>query len=144
MFNIIGFINSDGGLKYFKVCEDYTKNNKVKNVNLYANVPFKDVKNILQRSKFFMHNMRYEPASLVTIQAIAAGCVPLTHDSGGEKEGIPYDELRFSSKNEAVEKLRDLSRKNLDKLRTNLQKYIKKFDQEVFKNKIRDLLEEYL
>lgn len=143
-FNIIGFINSDDGLKYFKVCEDYVKNNKVKNVNLYANVPFKDVKNILQRSKFFMHNMRYEPAPLVTIQAIAAGCIPLTHDSGGEKEGIPYDELRFSSKNEAVEKLRDLSRKNLDKLRTDLQKYIKKFDEEVFKNKIRDLLEEYL
>jgi glycosyltransferase involved in cell wall biosynthesis len=143
-FNIIGFTNSDYDHKYFKTCENYIKSNKIENVKMYSNLPFNDVKNILQRSKFFMHNIRYEPASLVSIQAIAAGCIPITHDSGGEKEGVPYKDLRFHSKEEAIEKLKGLNKKGLDGLRTNLQEHIKKFDEEVFKNRIRNLLEEYL
>lgn len=113
---------------------------KLENIELHVNLPIDKFIDIVKSSKFFMHNMRNEHFGIATVEAIAAGCIPIVHNSGGQKEIVPYPELRFNEKEEAIQILKRLQNENLDRYRNRLQQYIKRFDEKVFKNKIRKYL----
>jgi glycosyltransferase involved in cell wall biosynthesis len=52
----------------------------------------------------FVFPARWEHFGIVTVEAIQAGLLPLVHDSGGQREIVPIDALRFKSETELVEK----------------------------------------
>jgi len=84
--------------------------------------------------------MRYEHFGISTVEAIAQGCIPIVHNSGGQKEIVPFRELRFDDKIEAVEIIRSLRKKDNSEMRSKLQENIKKFSEKNYKQNILGLI----
>jgi glycosyltransferase involved in cell wall biosynthesis len=140
IFNIIGStIYSDS---YLNQCETYIKQHNVKNVHLFPNITRYHLIDILKKSKYFMHNMRNEHFGISTVDAIAYGCIPIVHDSGGQKEIVPFDELRFNNTDEAVQILRCLTRKDNSEILIKLKENINKFSEEKYKEDIISMIKE--
>lgn len=81
--------------------------------------PLRKVGEILARAKVYLHCARNEHFGITIVEAMAAGCVPIVHDSGGPRE-IVTDEVgyKWSSKNQASEYISLLTKD--DKLRRRL------------------------
>jgi glycosyltransferase involved in cell wall biosynthesis len=52
-------------------------------LNIFPNIPFIQLKKLLSESKVYLHLMKNEPFGMSTIEAMASGCVPIIHMSGG-------------------------------------------------------------
>ena len=140
-FNIIGSVTfSHTSDAYFRQCQDYVEKNNMKNVDLFANISRSELISILRASKFFLHNMRHEHFGISTVEAIAQGCIPIVHNSGGQKEIVPFRELRFDDKDEAVEIIRNLRKKDNTEMLSKLKENIKNFSEEKYKHDILGLL----
>ena len=111
----------------------------LRNVEFYPNVPFKNLVSLIGSSKIFIHTMRYEDFGLTTCEAIAGGCVPCVIDSGGQRESVPFRNLRFRSVGEAVSVIQRINTANnvdLLELRKKLFEHIKQFDEGNFKEQM--------
>jgi alpha-1,2-mannosyltransferase len=53
--------------------------------------PLRKVKEILGRAKAYVHCAENEHFGITIVEAMAAGCVPIVHDSGGPKEIVTED-----------------------------------------------------
>ena len=138
----------------FEICGSATRNPKyldkvinlskdLDNVFLNPNVAFNVLKDKLTRSLIFLHTSVGEPFGISTVEAISAGCIPIVHNSGGQMEIVPYEELRFNTKEEAIDRITDvlnMTPQQLCNYRIKLQKHIKQFDSKIFKDKMLKLL----
>jgi glycosyltransferase involved in cell wall biosynthesis len=142
-FVIIGFISSRS---YFRQCRRYQQERHLTNITLYPNAPFSELRRHLQRSRLFMHNVINEPFGLTTVQAIVAGCVPVVHDSGGQREIVSGERLRFSTVEEAVAILRSLkAESDLTDVRESLYEHaVKNFSEDAFKHRMNSIFSKYL
>jgi len=122
-FNLIGFANKED--TYFKKCNNYIIQNKIKNVSLLNNLSYSKLQETLENSTFFIHTMINEPFGIVTVQAISAGIIPIVHNSGGQKEVVPVKELRYN-------KLEEI--KNILNHLINNPQLIKKYQQVLLSN----------
>jgi glycosyltransferase involved in cell wall biosynthesis len=129
--HIIGFASSKD--KYFKKCVDYLAANKIENVSIHTNLSYAKLLEMMDEATFYLHTMENEPFGITTVQAISAGCIPIVHDSGGQREIVPFDELRFTNVEEAVSIINELQEKNSDHIIHDLQKHINKFSTERFR-----------
>jgi glycosyltransferase involved in cell wall biosynthesis len=146
-FIVTGFVSSKFRKDYYNKCLIYIKKHKISNIKLLKNVSTKDLKLLLQRSKYFLHTRRNEHFGISTVEAIAAGCIPLVHNSGGQIEIVPFEDLRFNSIDDAVAKFNRILHLNVEKVncyRKKLQDSIKIFSEKAFEDKINDLLNSYL
>lgn len=146
-FNIMGSVNSSYDRKYFQKSKEHIKEKNIKNIRLLSNCSLGNVIYMLQNSMFFLHTMRNEPFGISTVEAIAAGCIPVVHNSGGQIEIVPFRELRFDDLDESVEIFRKYDNSNDDKLnnlRKQLQDYVRQFDEAVFKYRIEKLINKLL
>lgn len=50
---------------------------------------------LLTARKYFVFPVPWEHFGIVTVEAIRAGLLPLVHDSGGQREIVPEEDLRF-------------------------------------------------
>ena len=50
---------------------------------------------LLSTSNYFIHSLRNEPFGITTVQAIQNDVIPIVHNSGGQKEIVPFNELRY-------------------------------------------------
>jgi glycosyltransferase involved in cell wall biosynthesis len=71
---------------------------KPDNITLIADVTRDNVSVLLGRAKIYLHSMIGEHFGISVVEAMAAGCVPVVHDSGGPKEicgslGFFYDDV---------------------------------------------------
>lgn len=107
-FTLCGF-KGDG--VYFSLCENEIQRLNLKNVHLVTDANYNDIRKMMAETEFFLHNVRNEPFGISTVQAIAAGCIPVVHRSGGSQEIVGEDEFLFSGKEEAIEKLKALDGK---------------------------------
>ena len=83
--------------------------------------------------------MRYEGFGLTTCETIAGGCIPCVIDSGGQRESVPFQNLRFRSVREAVEiikRIDNMPQKELVDLKGKLFAHVKQFDESEFKKKM--------
>src|SRR2546427_5154042 len=71
--------------------------------------PLRKVKDLLGRAKAYVHCAQNEHFGITIVEAMAAGCIPLVHDSGGPRE-IVSDAVGFkwNSIDEAVAKVSSL------------------------------------
>ena len=98
---------------------------QINNVLLYPNASKGKVQELLEASKYFLHFLEDEPFGITTVQAICFGCIPIVHNSGGQKEIVPYKELRFTDFNqipEIINKIENMPETEINKIRKNLQK----------------------
>jgi glycosyltransferase involved in cell wall biosynthesis len=64
---------------------------------------------VLAKAKIYVHCMENEHFGIVIVEAMAAGCVPVVHDSGGPREIVtPSVGFRWNSVNEAEEQITTL------------------------------------
>lgn len=144
-FHLLGFVNNP---KYFNKCKDFINKNNITNVILYPNAPLGETINLLKSSKYFLHLLVDEPFGVTAVQAIAAGCIPLVHDSGGQRETVPNSELRFSLIEEIPQMIARHEEKEpgeITKILNSLQNNARnKFDQSVFDEKFTKVLQQIL
>ena len=62
----------------------------------------KSVLELIHSSKFYINPKPFEHFGIATVEAIEAGCIPFVHNSGGNKELVPFGELRFDDVNDLV------------------------------------------
>ncbi|MCE5208523.1 MAG: glycosyltransferase [Chloroflexi bacterium] len=144
-FHVMGFVLKPD---YYELCQRYISEHQLRNVHLHPNIDFDALVSILKTSKYFLHTLINEPFGLSTVQAIAAGCLPLVHDSGGQKETVPIDGLRYQCLDEIPRIIRQFEAMpgyEIESLVAELQKKaLHDFDESVFQDKITCLLKHIL
>lgn len=133
-FNLCG--SSEDGNSYVEELERYIRDQDIKNVKLHINKSFKDIQNILCNSKIFLHSMRNEHFGMSTVEAICSGCVPVVHDSGGQKFIVEKKELLYTTINEAVEKIASLyfDNQKIEEFRSFFDNKKSIYDESIFKD----------
>ena len=57
---------------------------------------------LLRTSKFFIHGKEYEHFGIGILEATHAGCIPFVHDSGGQREIVTPQVLRYRTVDDIV------------------------------------------
>lgn len=144
-FHIVGFTSPDN--PYFHLCQERIKQLGLRNVHLHANAPFDMLLQLLQRSRYFLHTLINEPFGITAVQAMAAGCIPLVHDSGGQRETVPEPSLRYQTLANiplCIAELDTLAISEINALRQRLQNHVHQFSADRFHSRIQAQLEELL
>ncbi|MFC1739378.1 glycosyltransferase [Planctomycetota bacterium] len=143
-FHLIGFAKETDS--YLKRCRKYTEEQNLSNVFFHLNISNKQKKKLLRESKFFIHTNINEPFGITTVEAISNGCVPLVHNSGGQKEIVPFEELHF----ERIEDLTGFfegvsdSKKAYNELIQKLIQYCKsKYSSNIFEKRFGNCLNDF-
>ena len=92
-FWIMGHANPRDG--YLERLKSMRLEHGATNVSLLSNLPFSSVRERLSRARYFLHTTIEEPFGITSVEAILAGCLPIVHDSGGQREVVPISGLRF-------------------------------------------------
>jgi glycosyltransferase involved in cell wall biosynthesis len=78
------------------------------NYTLKPNLAERDLIALLQNSRIYLHLMEGEHFGIAPMEALAAGCVTLVHNSGGSGEFIP-EEFGWTTPEDLKEKMAKLS-----------------------------------
>jgi glycosyltransferase involved in cell wall biosynthesis len=70
-------------------------------VKLLPNISRRELRDVLRRSKVYLHTSKNEPFGISIIEAMSSGCIPIVPDSGGPKEFVPK-QLRYERVEEAA------------------------------------------
>ncbi|MDZ7690397.1 MAG: glycosyltransferase family 4 protein [Balneolaceae bacterium] len=143
-FKIMGFLSNQD---YFRRCIDYLNDHQIKNAELMPNLPYDTLMKILDRAGLFLHSLQNEPFGITTVEAISHGCIPIVPDSGGQKEIVPIEELRYGSSSEAVKLIAKAAKKSeeeKDRLRNHLFEGIRQFETPNFEEQFNNLLNQVL
>ncbi len=144
-FHIVGFVND---IDYYKKCKLYQEERQISNVHFHPDAPFEKMVELLQNSKYFLHTLIKEPFGITTAQAISAGCLPIVHNSGGQREVVPREQLRFNQFEEIpviLERLEGMDRAEIQSLVDHLQKHVfSHFEASTFRASFRKILDDHL
>jgi len=135
-FILVGFVGDRDSKRYHERCRRYIKEEALENVTLLTNVDRQTKSDLLARAKFFIHTLRNEPFGLSVAEAIAHGCIPIVHNSGGPAEMIPNSRLRFDDVNGAINSLRKATAGEFDSERLLLDEQKSRFSLENFRSTI--------
>ncbi len=108
--------------------------------------PLRKVKDVLGRAMAYVHCAENEHFGITIVEAMAAGCVPIVHDSGGPREIVNEDVgFRWRDLRTAADCISKLSHN--DELRQRLSvaaaARAKRFSPEMFESKMLKLFEYY-
>ena len=108
--------------------------------------PLRKVKDVLGRAMAYVHCAENEHFGITIVEAMAAGCVPIVHDSGGPREIVNEDVgFRWRDLRTAADCISKLSHD--DELRQRLSvaaaARAKRFSPEMFESKMLKLFEYY-
>jgi glycosyltransferase involved in cell wall biosynthesis len=70
-------------------------------IKLFPDASKPEMNRILRDAKIYLHTMIGEQFGISIIEAMAMGCIPIVHDSGGPKEFVPKD-FRYRTIREAA------------------------------------------
>ena len=73
-------------------------------VNIVPNLTRDNLRELMLNSKVYLHTKVNEHFGVSIVEAMASGCIPLVHDSGGAKEFV-LPEYRYRNMEEAAEKV---------------------------------------
>jgi glycosyltransferase involved in cell wall biosynthesis len=74
-------------------------------ISIYPNCPNQLKIDLLKRAKIYLHTMVGEHFGISIVEAMALGCVPIVHNSGGMVEFVP-PRYRYESIQEAADKIK--------------------------------------
>lgn len=101
-FVIAGLLDSEQALtSLIRLTKELGVSDRVK---IMVNVKRSILRKMLSHSKVYLHSAVNEPFGISIVEAMASGCIPIVHDSGGPKEFVPSN-LRYKSPEEAAEKV---------------------------------------
>jgi len=138
-FHIVGFCGQENDV--FDGCRQYVEDHNLRNVFLHPHVDDERKSELLDRSKYFIHTTVNEPFGISTVEAILRGCIPLSHDSGGQKEIVILDELRYNNIEDLVGFFqRKTSEATLEKWSEKLMTHCRQFCVDNFRRKVSEVL----
>jgi alpha-1,2-mannosyltransferase len=98
--------------EYYMYLKKKIEKERIRNIKLQPDVSFEELHSLRTKSKIYLHLMPYEHFGISIVEAMASGCVPIVHKSGGpwydileRKEIYGY---AYSSINEATIKIQTL------------------------------------
>ncbi len=71
-------------------------------VKIYPDAPIQTKISLLQKAKIYLHTMIGEHFGISTVEAMALGCIPVVHNSGGMEETVPH-QYRYNTVEEAIQ-----------------------------------------
>ncbi|MCW3983060.1 MAG: glycosyltransferase [Candidatus Bathyarchaeota archaeon] len=101
-FAVIGRLCSQNTFERLQVL--VKKLNLADRVKFYPNASAEQKISLLQRAKLYLHTMVGEHFGISIVEAMALGCVPIVHDSGGMREFVP-EQYRYSTIEVAAQKI---------------------------------------
>lgn len=128
--------------RYLQQCRREARS--LRNVSFVIDASDADVTRILTKSRVLLHLKHNEHFGLATVEGILRGCVPFVHDSGGQREVVPLDALRFQGADElvsGVSRVLDTSHRND---LAALRKYVERFTTEAFISRVRPIVTAWL
>jgi alpha-1,2-mannosyltransferase len=139
-FELIGSITPDK-LSYL----EKLRNTAPKNIVFHVNASIKEKIEVLKRSKVMLHSFIGEHFGIALIEAMSAGLIPVTHDSGAAKaDGLVPSNFRYTDIDEAVASINDaFSSWNIDEAQ-RLREYAMKFSAESFRENIRSFISNWI
>ncbi|MEM1582438.1 MAG: glycosyltransferase [Candidatus Bathyarchaeia archaeon] len=121
----------------------------VKKLNLTDRIKFlpdlsiTEMKNTLRKAKIYLHTMVGEHFGISIVQAMAMGCIPIVHNSGGAKEFIP-SRYRYNNIHEAATKIINEIYEWSPSKAQNVIKIAERFREVNFSEKFMKLFEKYI
>jgi glycosyltransferase involved in cell wall biosynthesis len=131
-FRIVG---SKADREYFKKCKQYIKNHNMKNVSLYPDASDDLLEELLCESLIFFHSMIDERFGIATVEGINHGCIPIVHNSGGQKQIVPWNEFRYQNRKECVKIVQNVL-SGAHPPESEVKKQLEKFTSEKFRTQI--------
>lgn len=133
---------STRGTRYLNRCVAAASD--LENVRLMADAGWQELRDVLSSARVFLHSKRYEHLGLSAVEAIAHGCVPIVHDSGGQREVVTFDDLRYRTADEAEERLRDALDGRFDDKLPRLRAHAERFSERAFRLRIEPVVDRFL
>lgn len=138
-FLIVGSVRSR---RYYEHCRRAAT--AAPNVTLLPDAPRAAVEDALLRAKVFLHMKVNEHFGISTVEGILHGCIPVTHDSGGQQEVVPDPDLRFRDSGEAATILRCALAGDFDERLSSLQEHALQFSEAAYVARMSPLVDELL
>jgi alpha-1,2-mannosyltransferase len=101
-FAIVGLLDSSKTLNL--LTKSIRKLGLSERVKIYINLSRDQLKRMLLTSKVYLHPTLNEHFGISIVEAMALGCIPVVHDSGGPREFV-NEKFRYESVEEAAEKV---------------------------------------
>ena len=115
------------------------KNKAPKNVTFHVNATENQKMEILKKSKILLHSFKGEHFGIALIEAMSAGLIPVSHNSGAAKEDNIVDEkFRYNDDIDSALNCLDkaVAEWNLDKA-SQLRQYAQKFSMENYNKNLK-------
>lgn len=125
--------------KQFAIYEEL-KNRVKQNISLHCNEPREQILENLASSKVYFHTS-VETFGISVVEAIASGCIPIVPNNSGHKETVPFEELRYTDRKDAKEKLAYAVSGKYDYLRPKLQEHIEQFSESIFQENMLGIIQ---
>jgi len=127
---------------YLNELKNEAKSKKLSNIRFVPNASNEEVEQILKQTLIYFFPAVNEHFGITTVEAILKGCVPLVHNSGGQIEIVPNQELRFDDNNfvEKYSRLISMPENQLEELMESLGRHIDRFSEAVYISKMLSFL----
>jgi alpha-1,2-mannosyltransferase len=112
---------------------------KPNNVTLLTDLSQEELFREIARAKVYLHTMIGEHFGISIVEAMAAGCIPVVHNSGGQREVVGKLGFLYND----VKDCKECILKAMSKDDTDIHKIItfaKNFSSENFRNRIRNIV----
>jgi alpha-1,2-mannosyltransferase len=136
-FYIVGTTSPENH-DYLKRVKKEIRNKKLINIEFVLNQPYSRVIKYLSMAEYYVFFAKNEHFGITTVEAILLGCIPFVHNSGGQKEIVTQDNLKFDYHN-MVDKFNELlviNEVEKEVLKIGLCKKVQQFKEEVFINRM--------
>lgn len=111
-------------------------------VQILTNASREEIKSYLKSAKVYLHTMQFEHFGISIAEAMAMGCAPVVHNSGGAPEFVP-DKYRYNSPQEAAETVEKSMQDWTPKEAARLAHISERFSQDNFSKRFIELFSEY-
>lgn len=95
-FSLVGSYDS---MEYVNSLKRSCAEDSINNVYWHIDTPRIQMETILEESDVYVFPAKNEHFGITTVEAIFKGVIPFVHDSGGQREIVPVEHLRFNDQN---------------------------------------------
>jgi len=132
-YQLVGYAITEDQIKLYQNLNNMIKGHE--NIILTQNLTENEKENLLASSKVYFHTAK-EEFGITVVEAIASGCIPIVPNNSAHPETVPFPELRFENKSDAVEKLKKAIDGEYDYLRPELKKHVVQFSEKKFQEQM--------
>lgn len=136
-FIIVGAVSSNRK-EYYQSLVSFVKKNHLNNVTFKINEDYSVIQEILVKAKIYVFLTKNEHFGITTVEAIMNGVIPFVHNSGGQKEIVNIEELRFEDDTffSQFEKLINLDESTLMTFQEHFYRHSDDFSEDMFVQKL--------